>query len=335
MSKTSPEYVPRRYLSVSTLVDFARCKRRYFYGKSGLRSPGTAVPPEYGKAMHAGVPVALDTEDVDEAYAAFINVWESVESELTGEEAMDAMKKGKTRECALRSLKHFVHTHSGNKSIYNLIEAPAGALPLAEKESRFEVPWAIDIGLRVPLVGRFDGLCRHRDTNGLWVFEFKTTSRLNAQFFDAHEMYTQNLTYNLVGQTIVDEPIEGVLLEGMLTNAKKVDNQCQFIPTAEWHLDDVLHWLKETGQALLDAEDLVAKHGCTPEAAFCKNFCGCTPYTHYYVPAWRCDYADLCRLPNWRSMTDLYKTVPDHDFLGEADKGMDLVDAARKVGQTG
>jgi hypothetical protein len=284
--------------------------------------------------MHRGVPIALETEDVDAALAGFLDVWEPIESQLTVDEEAFAIKKGKTRQCAERSLKHFVFTHSGKKAIYNLIDAPEGALPLAEKESRYEVPWAIDIGLRVPLVGRFDGLCRHRDTNGLWVFEFKTTSRLNAQFFDAHEMYTQNLTYTMVGQTIVDEPIEGVVLEGMLTDPKKVDNQVQFLPTAFHHLEDVRRWLFMTGSKLLSCEDAVAA-GASPEEVFAKNFCGCTPYTHYYVPAWRCDYADLCRIPDWRMMMDLYRVVPDHDFLGEADKGMDLIDAARKVGQTG
>jgi hypothetical protein len=333
-SKLQPKYVPREYLSVSTLVNFARCKRRYFYSKSGLRSPGVMVAPEYGKAMHVGVPVALETEDASLAFKMFCSIWEETETKLTGEDWLEARKKGKTRECAERSLKHFVHTHAGKKSIYKLIDPPEGALPLDEKDSRYEVPWALDIGLRVPLVGRFDGMCRHRDTNGLWIWEFKTASRINAQFFDAHEMYTQNLTYTLVGQTLVDEPVEGVMLEGMLTNPKNVDNIVQPLPTLQHHLEDTLRWVHDTGKELLDCEDKIAE-GMSPEEAFPKDFCGCTPYTHYYVAAWRCEYADLCRVPDWCMMQDLYEVVPDHKFLGQADQEMDLVDAARKLRQAG
>lgn len=308
------KYRPRTYLSVSTLVNYARCKRRYFYDKCGLRSDGIMLAPRYGSCMHEAVPVALETSNLGQSMDAFIKGWVEVEEEM---ELRGIEDKKRTRKHAERSLQHFIFTHSGRKSIYNLVPPPEGALPLDDKTSSFEVPWAIDIGLRVPLVGRLDGMCEHRDTGESWIWELKTTSRLNAGFFDAHEMYVQNLTYVLVGQ-MLQIPVAGVIIEGMLVDAKKVDNQCQMIPVQEHHLEDVLLWLQQTGQSLLDAEEnyaLLEEQGDNPINSFPKDFTGCTPYTHYYMPAWRCDYADLCRVPDYRMLTDLFKVVPDHDFL--------------------
>lgn len=311
-----PVYKKRKYLSVSTLVSFARCPRKYFYEKSGLRSHGVQLAPEYGKCMHEGVPVALETEDLGQAMDAFLGGWVEIEEEL---EQLGAMSDAKhNRKCAERSLQHFIFTHSGHKSIYKLVDPPEGALPLDNKTSRYEVPWAIDIGLRLPLAGRMDSFCVHRDTGEPWVWELKTASRLGTNFFDAHEMYIQNLTYSLVGQTL-NVPVAGVIVEGMLKDKNKVDNQCQMIPVQQHHLEDVLGWLQRTGRALLNAEDLfilkTMKEAGKPESAFPKDFTGCTPYTHFYMPWFRCNYADLCRVPDYRSLTDLYRVVPDHDFL--------------------
>jgi hypothetical protein len=276
--------------------------------------------------MHQAVPVALETEDLGEAMKAFLSGWMPMEERMDerGEE-----DKKRNRRTAERSLSHFIHSRKGNKSLYKLTPPPEGGIPVDSRDSEYEVPWAIDIGLRVPLVGRFDGFCVHRDTGKNWIWELKTTSYLNAAFFDAHEMYPQNLTYSLVGQTMLDEPVEGVMLEGMLVSASKVDNITQPIPVTPHHLQDNLEWMQRTGKELLEAEDALAA-GATLQEVFPKDFCACTPYPHYYRPGFRCDFADLCRVPDWRALTGLFKVVPDHDFLNVT------VDpnATRKVGTT-
>lgn len=320
MEKTTPEYVRRKYLSVSTLVRYARCKRLYFYEKSGLRQDGLALAPEWGSCMHEAVPVALETSDITTSMNAFLKGWEEIEEQIE-EQGFDPKKHN--RDTARRALTHFIFTHKDHKSIYKLVDPPDGGLdvPIEAKTSKYEIPWALDIGLRVPLVGRLDGMCRHRDTGGSWVWELKTGSRIDGRFFDAHEMYIQNLTYTLVSQTVLEEPAEGVMLEGLLCNGKNVHNETQMIPVMQHHLEDVLKWLQRTGQSLLDAEDAYAARlqgkGSLekPEDAFPKDFTGCTPYSHFYMPGYRCSFADLCRVPDWRALTDLYKVVPDHDFL--------------------
>lgn len=324
-TKTHPEYVKRRYLSVSTLLSFARCPRKYFHEKSGLREPEEPLAPQYGTALHAAAPVALETEDLSAAMKAFLSVWEGVESRMDDFGDEDPKRNRRTAE---RSLKHFIHTHAGSKSIYKLLPAPEGALETVdEKTSKYEVPWALDIGLPIPLTGRFDAFCQHRDTGEKWIWELKSKSNfmggLNARFFDAHEMNPQNTTYALVGQTMLDEPIQGVMVEGILVDKTKVDNMCQPILVQQHHLADIKNWLFYTGKRLLEMEDtfldLTQNVGMgvveAADRSFIKDFTGCTPYPLFYFPGFRCEFADLCRVPDFKQLTVFYKVVPDHDFL--------------------
>ena len=184
-----------------------------------------SLNPLYGGAMHKAVPVALQSEDIDTSVKAFRSVWDEIE-----EQALERdLKPDKARNvsAARRSLSHYIHTHKDGKSIFKLIPPPEGAIPVDEHTSEFEVPWAIDIGLPVPLVGRCDGFCVHRDTGEHWVWELKTTSRLVAGFFEAHEMAVQNMTMALAASTMTELNIQGVIVEGMLVSASKVDNMTQ------------------------------------------------------------------------------------------------------------
>lgn len=315
------QYRPRKYLSVSTLVDFARCPRRYFYRKCGLQ-PATDLPPlapTYGSAMHVAVPIALETEDLAKSLSGFMSEWGPIADKM--EELGETDKKRNVR-CAERSLRHFIFTHSGNKSLYRLAPPPDGTLESDERTSSFEVPWAIDVGLSVPLVGRFDGFCTHRDTGETWIWELKTTSRLDGRFFEAHEMYTQNLVYTLVGQTLLNAPVAGVMVEGILVAASKVDNQTHPLPVREHHLQDVLTWVQRTGNRLLGMErdfhrltEIERKPIEEAASAFYKDFTGCTPYTHFYMPGYRCEYATLCREDNWPALLPMYEITEEHDFL--------------------
>jgi len=327
----TPVYVKRKYLSVSTLISFARCPRRYFYSKCGLTEAELALPPLYGSAMHKAVPIALQTESVTEAMKACVSVWSEAEAVMDERGDEDAKRNRRTAE---RSLKHWIFTHHGTKSLYKLLPPPTGTLEIDETTSDFEVPWAIDIGLSIPLVGRFDAFCQHRDTGDTWIWEFKTGSRIDARFFEAHDMNPQNLTYALVGQTLLGRSVSGVMVEGMLVHKTKVDNMIQPVMVQTHHLMDILGWLQETGQRLLDCETRSINHiehnVGDPASSFGKDFTGCTPYPHFYMPGYRCEFSDLCSVPDWRMMTDLYRQQPDHDFLGVTIDN----DAARKVTAT-
>ena len=317
-TKTEPKYEPRSYLSVSTLVSYARCPRKYFYEKCGLRPEKRAIAAEYGTAMHAAVPVALMTEDIEPSLAAFKKAWRNCELYLEQNPDEDR-KKCHTSRHAERSLKHFIHTHKGDRSLYKLLPPPNTGVELVDRTTDYQVAWSVNIDLPVPLGGLFDGMCEHRHTGDRWIWELKTTSRLNAAFLDAHDMFCQNLTYTLAAKIAMDEKVPGVMLEAMLKDKNKVDNQTHPILVPDHHLTDILDWLRMTGTRLLDAERFYLEHRDEDPAravrAFIKDFTGCTPLAHYYMSGFRCDYSTLCRVPEWESMWPVYNVVPDHKLL--------------------
>lgn len=317
MTPNQITYRPRSYLSVSTLIDYARCPRRYWYHKCGLDTPGTKLAPTYGTAMHHAVPQALITGDIIDALEAFMKIWEPVETQqmLDG----DKDDKKRTRRHAERSLKHFIHTHTEGRATYSLLPFPVETFTLDDQTSKYEVPWVIDIGLRVPLVGRFDGYCEQNHTKDKYIWELKTAGRIGPGFFDCHDLHIQNLCYALVAQTLLGESIKGVLVEAMLVDGKKTENIAHPMPVQSHQIEDALLWLQDTGQRLLDDEqrylERLESNAHKPERAFIKNYPGCSPYPWFYMAMFPCEFMDLCKLDNWHPLTSLYDIRPEHDFM--------------------
>lgn len=292
IEQEEPVYQKREHLSVSTLQHFAKCPRLYFYEKSGIFPKEPAPALSYGIAMHKAFPVVL-IEGFAAGYEAFKSVWDE-----------SLADKKRNLVCAKRSLQHFEFVHKDKKSLFTLVEPPKGDLELEDDTSPFEVPYAIDIGLPIPLVGRIDGLVRHRDTGELWGLEFKTTSRLTSNFGAAFEMNTQLLSYALVLNMLVDEKITGMMVEGMLVSPTKVDGITHLEYIQQHHLNDILLWLQITGQSLLACEEAMTEDD--PGESFPKDFTGCTAYTNFYIPTFRCSYTNLCRAGKWEHAVRLY-----------------------------
>lgn len=298
MPDLAPTYSKRQHLSVSTLMDFVRCPRRFFYKKSGLQSRDPAPALLYGTAMHKAIPVCL-TQGLESAVETFNSVW--LDNEF-----------GDTKRNAKRAkaqLSHFYHTHSGGRSIYSFEVPPKGDITPKEDVSPFEVESYIDVGLSVPLLVRVDGLVRHRDTGELWGFEFKTVSGWTyAKIFEGLEMHPQVLTYTLALRTLTGERIRGMMTEAMLIDASKVDNMTHPIPVQEHQLDGAMRWLQFYGELLLACEAKVDELGAE---AFVQNWAGCTPYAHHYMSGFACDYANLCRVDDWKKLVSFYDVVPE------------------------
>lgn len=313
------KYQRRKYLSVSTLIQFARCPRRYFYQKCGVRSPGISIAPEYGTAMHKAIPVALVTGDLDAAMDAFRSVWNPIQAKLMekalqeADDTKDLFDPKRNIERARASIAHFIETHFHGRSIYQLVPPPEGGIPTDDKTSDYELNWAIDIGLDVPLVGRIDFPCVHRDSSDLYVGELKTASRLNQQLFEVHAMYPQTLTYTMVAR-IYGIDVKGVMLEVMLVDKKKTENLTQPITVPDHLLEDNLQWLRRTGAMLLEMEDDYL-NGID---LFPKDMTGCSPYVHYYMAFYPCEYMSLCETHDWIDNLDLFDIeTEEHDFLKE------------------
>lgn len=306
----TPTYSPRDYLSVTTLMSFVRCPRLYFYHKSGLvpKDQGNAL--QYGTAMHKAIPVVM-TQGMDAGFKAFLSEWDD---ERDGADIKRSVQR------AFSQLSHFHHTHKDGKGIYTFEQPPANpGIELDDSTSPFEVPGVIDVGLEVPIVVRIDGLVKHRDTGELWGFEFKTASKLYG-LFESLEKHPQVLVYSAVLKTLTGQNIRGMMCEGMLIDAKKVDNMSHPIPVHEHHLEAGLNWLRYYGGLLLDAEKKYAEfEQANPGSgakAFIQNWCGCTPYPNFYMTSsFPCDYHHLCEAKQWQDQASLYDVKPDHKFI--------------------
>ncbi len=298
-------YRKRDYLSVSTLLSFARCPRRYFYQKNGLGPIEEFPALSYGSAMHKAIPPA-SMGDFDAAWDAFSSVWDDTIANDT-----------RNNERAYKSLQHYCHTHTKGRSLFKFIPPPQGNIEVTEEVHEYEVPFAIDIGLPIPLVGRIDGIVEHRDTGRIWGYEFKTAGRMNANFFDSFEMHIQILTYALVLRTLTSEPLQGVMVEGMLCAKNKVENMVHPVYVQDHHIEDIVIWLKYQGEMLLAMEERYLSQGTD----FPKDFTGCTAYTNFWIPSYRCEFADMCRVPDWKMAKSLYAERPEHKFFTELTTG--------------
>lgn len=323
-----PKYAPRSYLSYSTLLSFARCPRRYFYQKCGITLPEEPIALRYGTAMHKAVSFGMDALGQGKPLvAAMALAWQAFTSVWTIEFNVLYADPKRSHARAMQQLQHFLFTHAEGRSLYTLQPSPPlpDGMRLTEDVSPNELVGLIDIGLSVPLYARMDGWVRHRDTGKLWAYEFKTSSRMGASLFDGLDFNPQILTYVLVCRALVHQPIEGVMFEAMHIDAKKVDNMTHPVPVAEHLLDDALLWLRYVGEQLLACEvramefdsEVYRKdptlNGILGQAqSFPKAFSGCSAYPMFYQQGSQCEFMNLCRPADWRSMLPYYTIQPEH-----------------------
>lgn len=320
-----PTYAPRSYLSYSTLLSFIRCPRKYFYQKCGIYPREEASALHYGSAMHKAIAFASQG-NFDAALSAFQSLW-TPEHEAT----MSDSKRSLTR--AKAQLSHFCHTHRDGRSIYTMLPPPTPPLVVDEERSPFELQCVLDIGLPIPLVAYLDGWCEHRDTKERYAYEFKSTSRLSASLFDGLDLNPQILSYALICRSATSANIQGVMFEAMLIDPKKVDNLTHPVPIPDHLVSDILLWLRYWGELLLACEakfqelktingvlSLRAAAGMEAHLhdaarAFPKNFAGCSSYPLFYMSGSHCEYTNLCRTSNWKSMLPYFEIRPEHKLI--------------------
>lgn len=280
-------YMSKKWISPSAACNFARCKRLYFY-RNGclLKSKMPAPALSFGSCIHKGLPYAFKG-DIPKAMKAFCTDWK-------GELQDD--KRNVMRAQAM--FENFHSCHQVGKSIYTPLPAPTNRLKVEEHKSEYEVPFAVDIGLDVPLVGIVDCLAQHNDTKKTWAVEFKTTSQLGKCFLQAFNLSPQVLTYALAMKALIGEEVEGVFLEGLLV--AKVSCNTMIIPIyiKPHYLEEILTWLRAIYNGIKK---------CEKEENFPKDFSGCNSYAMFGLPGFTCPFEPLCSTTSdWTSLKDIY-----------------------------
>lgn len=317
-------YTPREHLSVSSLVNFKRCPRRYFYA-SGCRLvlPNEHPALKFGEAIHTAIPEitgANQDQPIEARAANAMSKFNAVWADTQGDDTRNS-------ENAARVLADFASSHTPKECIYELLPAPAGSLELAaqlklQRVSAWEIPFAINIpGLRVPLVGRIDGLCRMRYDQSVWGLEYKTSRQLGTNFFAGFDLSPQVIAYTLALRTYLGEDsVRGCIVEGIRTSKTNSASSAVPVPVADHHIDHFIRWARFTGNMILE---------CEAQQDFPMDFAGCHPYAQFGVHGYPCDYMQLCKhTDDWRDMRAGYMVKDDRPFVLMTLNGKDLGDQA-------
>lgn len=286
-------YIPRKWLSPSSLVAFKRCPF-YFFLSSGCRlSSGESDHPAlaFGEAIHAAAPIALQ-QNGEAAYAEFYKIWGEFEAD-----------DKRNNISAKRILDHLAQ--SSQILPYYLVEPPFPVLNLPTKVSKWEVPFWMDIGAHLPIVGRMDGLGRLKLDNSLVPIEYKTTSETSPRFFTAFSFSPQLLTYMLYLRTVVKEPVNCAILQALRVSKTNADSSCQLVYIQSHVLESHLNWMRKVAAEIKWCED---------NHQFPKDFSGCHPYAQFGNPGYPCSYENHCQLEDWTQLKDSLRKREEHPF---------------------
>lgn len=285
----SQHYKPRQYFGITELCQFARCPRKFMLSV-GCRLTSSAagedghIALKFGEAIHAGLPFAF-FGDLEESLRRFMFVWK----DRVGDD-----KRNIQRAIAMFSQYH--DARRDNRSIYQIISPPNGLLKITNAISEYEVPYAIDIGLSVPIMSRVDFICQHRDTGELFGGEFKTSSEVSARFFDSFTFNPQICAATLALRAY-KLACKGTIVEAIRVSKTNAECMCSPYYVTDSMLQDFITWAHWIGGQIL---------ACERAMYFPKNIAACTPYPEFGQPGYQCEYMPMCLAENWLTLRDAY-----------------------------
>lgn len=293
----SEHYIaPIEFLTITQLIQASRCPRRFFYQVGCRLEPigGSHPALKFGEAIHAAIPFAGVENDMPAAIAKFAEVWKGTEE-----------SEKRNTLVGIQILENWNESHRPGTGIYNL-ERPPQVLNVSGRVSDYEIPFALELpGLRVPILGRIDGLCRRRDNNELWGNEYKTYSKgpFNYQLLDSLDTSTQAIGYTLALRTYLSEPIRGFFFETIMVDSKQRKIDLKPVYVQDHMLEDFCTWVIFWGNMILE---------CEKNQDFPKFRTGCNPYSQFAVPYYTCDFKNACSVPDWTQMRSFFNVGKQH-----------------------
>jgi len=285
-------------ISISSAQDFSRCPRLYFYRKGcGLQELEVHQALTFGEGIHKAMPSAMRMQEAS-ALKAFMKVWGV-------RDALEDPKRNSKRARAI--LQTFMANHRGDKALYAIIPPPPSRTPIQDM-SEDEVPFAVDVGLAVPFVGKVDAVGRHRDTHEVYAVEYKTSSRFGSLFVGAFTTHPQVLGYTTALAILMEEEVVGCVVEALLVAKVKTDTLTLPFTIQDHQVVSFLEWLEGVVEGVQRCEDC----GCWP-----KDVSACTSLPCHGMPGFPCRYQRLCMVEDWQSLKDMYR-VERYDMFASA-----------------
>ena len=202
----------------------------------------------------------------------------------------------------------FERAHRDGGSIWSPVDRPSDTMKILDERSDDEIPFALDIGLGCPFVGRIDALVRHRDTNELFIMDYKSCSWLTQGWIDGFLFSPQLRGYTIAMKLLYGlDNVVGGIVETL--HVLKSGPKIQTLPPfrfQEWELGDWLEWSLGCSAGI---------HRCYAENKWPKNLCGCNSYPSYGTAGFMCEFAQLCSVEHWESIVDLYEIQEWKSFV--------------------
>jgi hypothetical protein len=243
--------------------------------------------------MHKAFWIAVEG-DLDKAFEEFKSVWD--------DDLADNKRNLVVAKKILTDIKY--RTESG---FFELLEPPSEEMvKIEDRVSPYEIPFALDIGLDLPLVGRVDGLVKKRDSDELWALEFKTTSSsLNQNFFDNFLINPQVSGYATALRAMGIDVV-GTIIFAAQVSKTKTTSQPMPCYVQDHHVEDFLTWAQIKGSEIL---------ACERRGEWPKDISACTPYAEFGSQGFKCDFVNLCQVPDWTMLKDLYAESDFEPFV--------------------
>lgn len=302
------KFRPRRWVSVHSLLAFSRCPRRAMYMSGyGLDSPDYRPFFDFGSAIHAGAGQVVEDQHAHRAIETFASQWSGTCDENNYDDSTDKKHNKQMGFLLLETL----HRQYQDQSLIKVLPPPETQIDLgSERVSDWEIPFAIDIGLRneagdsIPLVGRIDAW--GEDFENLKApLDFKTCSELSDRLVNSFDHSIQMRTYCLALEALTGQPIRRAVV-CFLRKTKNVQVAFHCFDYQPFQIEDTMKWLQWTGQQYL---------ACEKTQEFPKNLAGCGPYEAFGSPGYKCEFNSLCHLtPDWRETVPLFHIKPEREF---------------------
>jgi len=280
-------YQKRSWITITELSSFACCPRKFFYKVGcGLKDQAPVNALVFGEAMHKAIPIILADQDILKAMDEFNTLWD---------DTLDDPKRNRLR--ALAMLTDFLTYRTPPRSIYAILEPPGGLIEISDRSSDWEIPFAIDIGLDIPLCGRIDGWAQHRDYDERYALEFKTSSEVSQRLTTGFEMNPQIIGYASVLK-VMGYDVKGTILDVLRVSNVRSESHSHIITVTDVMSDSFLKWAKHIGEQILACEEAME---------FPQQWSGCNPYAMFGMPGRTCEFARLCRVKDWTSFRSSFE----------------------------
>jgi hypothetical protein len=287
------------YIDASGMSTFTRCPAKYMFERIlGLSQVGRSmIAPDFGTCMHRALPLAY--EDLDAAIQEFNTAWQEY-SYGAGDDKRNLMR-------ASMMLRNFYNNRKKAICPYEILEFDNITEATQEKVSKYEIPFAIDIGADLIACGRIDLPIKRTSTGDIFACDYKTTQEISPRFFKCFSNSAQSLLYTVALSHITNVDVKGFAIEAVRVSARNDETQIDFLYMNEWQISWFLDYACRTVERLLE---------CNKNKKWDKNLCSCSGYSHYGHPTSTCEYLNICKNgANWEATSKMFeRTEPFHPF---------------------